>query len=168
MYITQNKGSSSLLKPIKNALIFFCLSIVVIFSLLNLYIAPKIYEQYKIQENPNGLAEAYLIAEEFIKGSPSALILSPFFSSLARLLEPLHVVLFFPSFVHLSLQQLGTRCDLQYRHSPRDLPVPGIAKLHPACMILPTSTTRTHLLCIHCSHGRSYNSERTAHCPLPV
>ena len=39
------------LKPIKNALIFFCFSIIIIFSLLNFYIAPKIYEQYKIQEN---------------------------------------------------------------------------------------------------------------------
>ena len=30
---------------------------------------------YKVQEKPNGLAEAYLIAEDFIKGHPSALIL---------------------------------------------------------------------------------------------
>ena len=31
--------------------------------------------EYKIQKEPNGLAEAYLIAENFIKGSPTALIL---------------------------------------------------------------------------------------------
>ncbi len=30
---------------------------------------------YKIQKEPNGLAEAYLIAEDFVKGHPSALIL---------------------------------------------------------------------------------------------
>ncbi len=30
---------------------------------------------YKVQKEPNGLAEAYLIAEDFIKGYPSALIL---------------------------------------------------------------------------------------------
>mgnify|MGYP001264445621 CR=1 FL=1 len=31
--------------------------------------------EYKIQKEPNGLAEAYLIAENFIKGYPTALIL---------------------------------------------------------------------------------------------
>ncbi len=31
--------------------------------------------QYAVQEHPNGLAEAYLIAEEFLAGAPSALIL---------------------------------------------------------------------------------------------
>ena len=31
--------------------------------------------QYAVQEHPNGLAEAYLIAEDFLAGAPSALIL---------------------------------------------------------------------------------------------
>ena len=31
--------------------------------------------EYAVQEHPNGLAEAYLIAEDFLKGAPSALIL---------------------------------------------------------------------------------------------
>ena len=30
---------------------------------------------YKIQEHPNGLAEAFLIAEEFLNGSPACLVL---------------------------------------------------------------------------------------------
>ena len=38
------------LKPLKNTLIFFCLVIIIFFSLLNLYLAPKVYEIYKIKE----------------------------------------------------------------------------------------------------------------------
>ena len=39
------------LKPFKNTLIFFCLIIIIFFfTLLNFYLAPKIYEKYKIKE----------------------------------------------------------------------------------------------------------------------
>ncbi len=38
------------LNPFKNTLIFFSLIIVSSFTILNFYLAPKIYEQYKIQE----------------------------------------------------------------------------------------------------------------------
>ncbi len=38
------------LKPFKNILITFCVIIISIFTLLNFYIAPKIYEIYKIKE----------------------------------------------------------------------------------------------------------------------
>tara|TARA_B100000575_G_C23046314_1_gene602276 strand:+ start:16 stop:1044 length:1029 start_codon:yes stop_codon:yes gene_type:complete len=38
------------LNPFRNTLIYFSLLIVILFSFLNLYLAPKIYEQYKIQE----------------------------------------------------------------------------------------------------------------------
>ena len=38
------------LKPFKSSLISFCLIIISIFVLLNLYLAPKIYEVYKIKE----------------------------------------------------------------------------------------------------------------------
>ena len=38
------------LNPFKNTLIFFSLIIVSSFTILNFYLAPKVYEQYKIQE----------------------------------------------------------------------------------------------------------------------
>lgn len=38
------------LRPLKNTLIFFCLAIIIFFSSLNLYIAPKVYEVYKDKE----------------------------------------------------------------------------------------------------------------------
>ena len=38
------------LKPLKQSLFFFTIIIIFIFSLLNLYISPKVYEIYKIQE----------------------------------------------------------------------------------------------------------------------
>ncbi len=38
------------LKPFKNALTFFCCVVIFIFTLLNFYISPKIYETYKIKE----------------------------------------------------------------------------------------------------------------------
>ncbi len=38
------------LKPFKNSLSFFCFIIITLFTLLNFYIAPKIYEVYKIKE----------------------------------------------------------------------------------------------------------------------
>lgn len=38
------------LKPFKNTLIFFSLIIIIFFTLLNFYFAPKIYEKYKSQE----------------------------------------------------------------------------------------------------------------------
>ena len=38
------------LKPFKVILVSFCLIVVIVFSLLNFYIAPKIYEIYKIKE----------------------------------------------------------------------------------------------------------------------
>ena len=39
------------LKPFKNALILFSLVLVTLFIILNFYLAPKIYEQYKINEH---------------------------------------------------------------------------------------------------------------------
>ena len=38
------------LKPFRNTLFFFSFIIVVIFMILNLYVAPKIYEKYKVNE----------------------------------------------------------------------------------------------------------------------
>ncbi len=38
------------LKPFKSSLIFFCIIIITIFTLLNFYFAPKVYEVYKIKE----------------------------------------------------------------------------------------------------------------------
>ena len=38
------------LKPFRNTLFFFSLIIIILFSSLNFYLAPKIYKQYKIQE----------------------------------------------------------------------------------------------------------------------
>ena len=38
------------LKPFKVILVYFCLTIILVFSLLNFYMAPKVYEIYKIKE----------------------------------------------------------------------------------------------------------------------
>ena len=38
------------LKPFRNSLLFFCLITIIIFTALNFYLAPKVYEQYKIKE----------------------------------------------------------------------------------------------------------------------
>ena len=38
------------LKPFRNSLLYFCLITIIIFTALNFYLAPKVYEQYKIKE----------------------------------------------------------------------------------------------------------------------
>jgi hypothetical protein len=38
------------LKPFRSTLLFFCLITILLFTALNFYLAPKIYEQYKIKE----------------------------------------------------------------------------------------------------------------------
>ena len=38
------------LKPFRSTLLFFCLLTIILFTALNFYLAPKIYEQYKIKE----------------------------------------------------------------------------------------------------------------------
>ncbi len=38
------------LKPFKETLIFFCFTIIVFFTILNFYLAPSIYEKYKVKE----------------------------------------------------------------------------------------------------------------------
>ena len=38
------------LEPLKVILIYFCFTIILVFSLLNFYMAPKVYEIYKIKE----------------------------------------------------------------------------------------------------------------------
>ncbi len=38
------------LKPFRNSLLFFCFGIIFVFTILNFYVAPKVYKSYKIKE----------------------------------------------------------------------------------------------------------------------